>query len=80
MSTTEVGRIADLIKNLGVPVVAMAVLMWFSWSTIQWERDLMLPAIERSNILAERNSQLFEVLMNRIESPPTRPNRTDPTE
>ncbi len=62
---------ADIIKNLGVPIVAMCALMWFSFTTINWERERMLPAIERNNILMERNSQLMEALIVRIDAHPT---------
>jgi hypothetical protein len=65
------GKMAELVKNIGVPIVAMIVLGWFSWETINWERERMLPAIERNNILMERNSQLMEVLIVRIDAQPT---------
>jgi hypothetical protein len=65
------GKMAELVKNIGVPIVAMIVLGWFCWETINWERERMLPAIERNNILMERNSQLMEVLIVRIDAHPT---------
>ena len=64
----DISKIADLVKNLGVPIVAMGVLMWFSWTTIQWERELMLPAIERNNVLMERNTAMMEVLIVKIDA------------
>ncbi len=68
VNTEQISRTAELVKNLGVPLVAMIVLGWFSWTTIQWERDRMLPAIERNNILMERNTALMELLIIKIDA------------
>ncbi len=69
VNTDHINRISELIKNVGIPIVAMIVLGWFSWETVQWERERMLPAIERNNLLMERNSSLLEIMLKRIGEP-----------
>lgn len=80
MNTEQISRTAELVKNLGVPLVAMIVLGWFSWTTIQWERDRMLPAIERNNILMERNTALMEILILKIDAKIPTAHRPGPSE
>lgn len=57
----------EVAKSFGVPTVAMGVLMWFAWTTIDWERKLMLPAIERNNMLVEKNTDVMEVVIRRLD-------------
>ena len=38
----------EIAKTFGAPTVVCAVVMWFCWDTISWERSLMLPALQET--------------------------------
>jgi hypothetical protein len=35
----------NVIQTVGFPIVAAFILAWFAYSTIQWEREQLLPAL-----------------------------------
>lgn len=47
-------------QTLGISTVAACALSYFAWSTIQWERDQMLPALHNSKTAIEGNTDVLE--------------------
>ena len=53
-------KIIDVTKTVGVPSVVCAVVMWFAYETITWEREQMLPALQDTAMALEKNSTALE--------------------
>jgi hypothetical protein len=53
MTANSITLIQSLVEKLGIPVALSAVLFWWAYSTVKWEREQMLPAIERNTAVLE---------------------------
>lgn len=54
---------AKTIQLVGFPAVAAIAIAWFANETIRWEREQMLPAIQKNTTAFETNTQA----LNRVQ-------------
>jgi hypothetical protein len=60
MTANSITLIQSLVEKLGIPVALSAVLFWWAYTTVKWEREKMLPAIERNTAVLEDVEQAIE--------------------
>lgn len=51
-----------MIQTVGFPAVGCLAIAWFAYSTVEWERSKMLPALEANAKAIEVNSEVLRTL------------------
>lgn len=57
----------NLIQTLGFPIVAAGILAWFAYTTVNWEREQMLPTIQQNTTALNNTTKTLEIALEMLE-------------
>lgn len=56
-----------LVQTLGFPIVAAGILAWFAYTTVNWEREQMLPTIQQNTTALNNTTKTLEIALEMLE-------------